>query len=145
MTFNHNEIDVMRYIDNEMNISEREAFAAHLESCDTCRNMFNEMSSLKEVTDSMKIAELPETVWEKYWEGVYNQLERSIAWFFFSLGAVILYGYAIYQAIVDPSLRNIERLGLYFLVIGFAVLLLSVLREKIAVNKKDRYISEVKR
>ncbi|MFC1539595.1 anti-sigma factor family protein [Candidatus Latescibacterota bacterium] len=145
MTFDHNEIDVMRFIDKEMNDTERETFTSHLESCETCKNLLNEMSSLKEVTDSVKIAELPETVWEKYWEGVYNQLERSIAWFFFILGSLILTGYGVYQIIIDPSIRNIAGLGLLFLVIGFAVLLLSVIREKIAVNKVDRYISEVKK
>jgi hypothetical protein len=145
MTFEHNEIDVMRYIDNEMTAEEREAFSAHLETCAVCRDLLNDMSSLKEVTDSMKIAELPETVWEKYWEGVYNQLERSIAWFFFILGSLMLTGYGIYEVIIDPSLRNFAGLGMLFMVIGFAVLMLSVIREKLAVNKVDRYISEVKK
>ncbi|MFC1552209.1 anti-sigma factor family protein [Candidatus Latescibacterota bacterium] len=145
MTFDHNEIDVMRYIDNEMTAGERAAFEDHLKTCVTCKNLLNELSSLKEVTDSMKIAELPETVWEKYWEGVYNQLERSIAWFLFILGTVIVYGYGIYQVIIDFSIRNVVELGGMFMVLGFAVLLLSVLREKLTVNKADRYISEVKK
>ncbi len=145
MTFEHNEIDVMRYIDHEMSTGERASFEAHLESCETCRYLLNDMSSLKEVTDSMKIADLPETVWEKYWDGVYNKLERSIAWFLFILGSLIVTGYGIYEAIKDPSLRNLAGLGTLIMVIGFAVLLLSVFREKLTVNKKDRYISEVKR
>ena len=145
MTFEHNEIDVMRYIDHEMSADERTSFEAHLGSCDRCRNLLNDMTSLKEVTDSMKIADLPETVWEKYWEGVYNKLERSIAWFLFILGSLIVTGYGIYEAIMDPSLRNLAGLGMLIMVIGFAVLLLSVLREKITINSKDKYISEVKR
>ena len=145
MTFEHNEIDVMRYIDHEMTASECASFESHLESCNVCRNLLNDLSSLKEVTDSMKIAELPETVWEKYWEGVYNKLERSIAWFLFILGSLIVTGYGVYQAIMDPSLRNLAGLGTLILIIGFAILLLSVLREKLTVNSKDRYISEVKK
>jgi hypothetical protein len=54
-------------------------------------------------------------------------------------------GYGIYEAIMDPSLRNLAGLGMLIMVIGFAVLLLSVLREKITINSKDKYISEVKR
>ena len=145
MACNHTEIDVMRYVDGEMNTAEYETFKKHLESCDTCRSMLKEMSSLKEVTDSMKIADLPEAVWEKYWNGVYNRIERSVAWFFFILGSLILTGYSIYKVIIDPSLHNIAGLGVLFLVIGLAILFLSVLREKIAVSKADRYISEVKR
>ncbi len=145
MAFNHNEIDVMRYIDGEMNTTERDTFKKHLESCDKCKNILKEISSLKEVTDSMKIADLPEAVWEKYWNSIYNRIERSVAWLFFILGSLILTGYGIYNVIIDPSLHNIVGLGVLFVVIGLAILFLSVLREKIAVSKADRYISEVKR
>lgn len=145
MACNHNEIDVMRYIDGEMNNTERETFKKHLESCDTCKSLLKEISSLKEVTDFMKIADLPEAVWEKYWNSIYNRIERSVAWLFFILGSLILTGYGIYNVIIDPSLHNIVGLGVLFVVIGLAILFLSVLREKIAVSKADRYISEVKR
>ena len=145
MVFNHNEIDVMRYIDDEMSSAERETFKKHLDFCSKCKNLLKEMSSLKEVTDSMKIADLPEAVWEKYWSGIYNRIERSVAWFFFILGSLILTGYSIYNIIRDPSLHNIIGLGVLLVVIGLAILFLSVLREKISVNRADRYISEVKR
>ena len=145
MICNDNELNVMRYIDDEMDDIEREAFVKHLETCYKCKDFLNEMSALKGVTNSMKIAELPEAVWEKYWSGIYNRLERSVAWFFFILGSLILSAYSAYKAITDPSLYNIVGLGVVFLIIGFAILLLSVLREKMAVNKVDRYISEVKR
>ena len=145
MACNHNEIDVMRYIDGEMSSEECERFKKHLETCDKCKNLLNEMSSLKEVTDSMKIADLPEAVWEKYWSGIYNRIERSVAWFLFILGSLILTGYSVYNMIRDPSLRNLMGLGFLLVVLGLAILFLSVLREKIAVNKADRYISEVKR
>ena len=135
----------MRYIDGEMDTQERDVFKEHLESCNICRDMVRELFSLKEVTDTMKIAELPEAVWEKYWAGVYNQLERSVAWFFFILGSLMIAGYSVYKAVTDPGLHSFVSLGAVFAVIGFAILFLSVLREKFAVNKKDRYSSEVKR
>lgn len=138
-------IDVMRYADGEMNAQEREAFEKHLESCDECRKMLQDINALKEVTDSMKIADLPEAVWEKYWSSIYNRIERSVAWFFFILGSLILTGYWSYKVITDPDIYNIVGLGVLLVVIGFAILFLSVLREKIAVNKADKYISEVKR
>jgi len=93
----------------------------------------------------MKIAELPEAVWEKYWTSVYYKLERSVAWFFFILGSLMIAGYCVYKAVTDPGLHSFVGLGAVFAVIGFAILFLSVLREKLLVNKVDRYISEVKR
>jgi len=137
--------NLMRYMDGEMSARERADFERHIEYCDTCSELLRDFSALKEVTDTMKIADLPEAVWEKYWNSVYNRIERSVAWFLFIVGALILNGYWIYRAVTEPELDNIVRLGLVFLTVGLAVLFLSVLREKRAVNKKDRYISEVER
>ena len=145
MTLEEHEKRLMRYIDGEMNAGEREDFRKHLETCESCRTMLEEMSALKEVTDTMKIAELPEAVWERYWNSIYNRVERSVAWFLFIIGTIILSGHSIYRVITDPGLHTIVGLGIVLTLVGFAILFLSVLREKITVNKEDRYISEVDR
>ena len=145
MTFDEHEKNSMRYIDGEMNARERETYEKHLETCESCKTMIEEMSALKEVTDTMKIAELPEAVWEKYWTGIFNRVERSIAWFVFIAGALIVTGHSVYQVITDPGIHSVVGLGVVMALVGFAILFLSVLREKLAVNKKDRYISEVDR
>ena len=141
----HSELQVMRYIDGEMASVERDEFERHLATCASCQKTYEELSELKEVTDSMKIANLPETIWEKYWTGVYNRIERSVAWFMFILGALIVNVYWFYKVITDPSIRSFVGFGTVLMIAGLAVLFLSVLREKTAVNKSDRYISEVKR
>ena len=145
MTLEEHQRNLMRYIDKEMENRERSEFEKHLETCETCRGQLRDFSMVKEVTERVKIADVPEAVWEKYWEKIYNRIERSVAWFLFIIGALILNGYWIYKAITDPSLHNIVGLGVMLMVVGFAILFLSVLREKRAVNKVDRYISEVKR
>ena len=145
MSLQDHEMKLMSYIDGEMSLPEREEFERHIATCDSCRSMVEDMSALKEVTDTMKLADLPEAAWEKYWSSVYNQLERSVAWFLFIVGAVILLSYSIYKVITEPGMNSIVSLGVYLSLIGFAILFLSVLREKLNVNKKDRYISEVER
>ena len=145
MTLKEHQRNLMRYIDKEMDDRERAEFEKHLETCETCKELLRDFSMVKEVTEKVKIADVPEAVWEKYWEKIYNRIERSVAWFLFIIGALILNGYWIYRAVTDPSLHNIVGLGVMLMVAGFAILFLSVLREKRAVNKVDRYISEVKR
>lgn len=145
MAFDDHAANLMRYVDGEMRPEERAAFEEHLKTCPECTAQLRDMTALKEVTDTMKIADLPETVWEKYWTGVYNQIERSVAWVLFIAGSLILIGYWFYRVITDPGLYNIVGLGFMLMLFGFLVLLLSVIREKHAVNRVDRYISEVKR
>lgn len=145
MTVERHTLDLMRYIDCEMTAEERLEFEKHLAVCDQCRNMLNEMNQMKEATDTVKIADIPEAVWERYWTGIYNRIERSVAWFLFIAGALILTLYGLFKVVTDPGVTTIVGLGVILLVVGFAVLMLSVLREKLAVNKIDKYISEVKR
>ena len=145
MTLDEHQRNLMRYIDGEMDNDERVKYVKHLETCDKCRQSIADFSMLKEVTETMKIADLPEVVWDKYWEKIYNRIERSVAWFIFIIGALILSSYWIYKVITNPELYNIVGLGVVLMVVGLAVLFLSVLREKLTVNKSDKYISEVKR
>ena len=145
MMCEENSINAMRYIDGEMADHERASFEKHLASCEPCRTMLNDMAALKEVTRSMKIADLPETVWDTYWTRIYNRIERSVAWFMFILGSLIVVGYSLYRAVTDPNVSTITGLGAVLVIVGLAILFLSVLREKLAVNKVDKYISEVKR
>lgn len=145
MSAENHEQDCMRYLDGEMSPDERGRFEAHLASCEPCRKACREFTRLKEVTDSMRLADLPETVWDAYWSKIYNRIERSVAWFLFIIGALVVNGYWLYQVITDPELYNVLGLGLAFMLAGFAVLFLSVLREKATVNRTDRYIREVKR
>jgi hypothetical protein len=145
MSCNQNKLQVMRYHDNEMTAAERAVFEDHLESCPECRETLAGLAGLKEVTDRMKIADLPEAVWERYWTGIYNRIERSVAWVLFIIGAVMMVGYSVYHAVIEPGIESFVRLALTFMGSGFAVLFLSVLREKLAVNRADRYISEVER
>ena len=136
---------LMLYFDGEMSPEEQLEFENHLAGCESCRTALAEMSALREVTDTMKLADLPEAVWEKYWTGVYNRIERSVAWIMFIIGAIILNGYWVYRVITDPGIKSVVGLGTVLMTAGFAVLLLSVFREKRVVNRADRYISEVKR
>ncbi len=145
MTAENHERDCMRYLDGEMSETERVRFESHLAVCESCRKLRLEFTRLKEATEAMKLADLPEIVWESYWSKVYNRIERSVAWFLFIVGAIIVNGYWLFKVVTNPELRNALGLGLSFMLAGFAVLFLSVLREKAAVNKSDRYIREVKR
>ena len=145
MTLDEHIRDAMRYGDNEMNDEERRTFEQHLTGCGQCREVLGELGVTQEVTRDMKLAELPEKAWDTYWERIHNRIERSVAWFLYIIGAVILVGHSIYLFITDPGVETIVRLGGILMLSGFAVLLLSVLREKLTVNRKDRYISEVKR
>ena len=134
---------MMGYLDNELEPEQKKAFEEHLASCPDCKSELEEFKRLTQITDEVSLAEPEDKIWEQYWSGVYNRFERSVGWILFSLAAILLLIYggfkAIEEIIKDPTVDIILKAGLLVLIAGLAILLVSVLREKLYFRKKDRY------
>jgi predicted anti-sigma-YlaC factor YlaD len=140
------------YLDKELTEAEAREVEAHLETCPACRRELEEQKQLLEVTDAMKFMKPPAELWERYWDHIYNRLERRIGWIFLSIGAIILAAWGLYALVTialpdfwnDPSLHIAVKIGTIIAGLGVAVLFVSILRERLFTMKTDRY-REVKR
>lgn len=136
------------YVDNELNAEERLAFDKELAENPELRAELEQFQSLKEVTGLIKYADLPDEVWENYWQSIYRKLERGIGWIMFSIGAIILVCYAAYEffenLLLDQSIPMIIKVGVVATSGGLAFLLISFTRERLFAYKRDRY-GEVKK
>lgn len=107
-----------------------------------------EMTKLKEVIDMMEPVD-PESEWENYWSSLYNKLERGIGWIVFSIGAIltiVFFGFQFIKELIrDPQIAICAKIGLIALILGLAILFVSVLRERITLSRTDKYSKEVKR
>ena len=134
---------MMGFLDNELEPEQKKAFAEHLASCPECKAELEEFKGLKQITDEVSLIEPEEQIWQQYWSGVYNRIERGVGWILFSLAAILLLIYggfkAIEEIVRDPTVDVILKGGLLVLIAGLAILLVSVLREKLYFRKKDRY------
>ncbi len=134
---------VSSYLDGELGPEDREAVERHLEACPECRQTYREMGELGEVMGKMTIKQPPKEVWKMYTEAVYNRLERRIGWILVSIGAMILLFFTGYQAlkgvILDPGVPLIIKGGILCGLAGVIVLLVSLVRERLFVNKRERY------
>lgn len=139
---------LMAYIDEEISDGDRLRLEEHLRGCAECRAELDGFRHLKEVTDDMKFNFPEERLWATYWSGVYNRLERGVAWVLLSLGTIILVVYGIYELIElvvgDMRLPWPVKLGAVFLLAGIVALFVSTVRERIFAMKSDRY-KEVER
>ena len=91
----------------------------------------------------LKFKQPPEETWDRYWAGVYSRLERGLAWLLISIGTAVVLAIVGYAAIMkfleDTSTPLAVKLGVGALLLGGAVLLVSVLREKMVMRKTDKY------
>jgi predicted anti-sigma-YlaC factor YlaD len=134
---------IMGYLDDELEDEQKRAFEEHLTKCPECKGEVEEFRRIIQVTDEVMLAEPEDRIWQQYWSSIYNRIERGVGWILFSVAAILLLVYggfkAIEEIVKDPTVGVILKAGLLALIAGLAVLLVSVLRERLYFWKKDRY------
>ena len=142
------EVKVMALLDEELSEQDTIMVKEHLQACTRCSEQYASLKKLKEVTGSMKMKKLPEYYWDDYWTHIYNRIERGISWVLISLGLIIVLAFASWEVlttlIADQEMNPLLKGGIFVLLIGSIILIVSVLREKILVKRIDKY-REVKR
>jgi predicted anti-sigma-YlaC factor YlaD len=134
---------MMGYLDDELSEEQKKRFEKHLAGCPECAGELKEFQKLKAITDEVTLVEPEDKLWQDYWTGIYNRIERSIGWIIFSVSAILLAIYGgfmlIEKIITDATTGLLLKIGLLALIIGLAILFVSVLRERIYFWSKDRY------
>ena len=136
-------IKIMALLDQELSEKEITEVKEHLKTCERCSEEYASLKKLKEVTGEMRMKKLPEYYWDDYWSHVYNRIERGISWLLLSLGAIIIFSFAGWEAlnalIADQQMHPLLKGGIFVLLIGALILSVSILREKILVKRIDKY------
>lgn len=134
---------MMGYLDEELSAEQIRSFEEHLTACKQCAAQLQEFRQLKAITDQMTLVEPEDRLWQQYWDGVYNRIERGIGWIIFSVAAILLTIYGGFKAIealiTDPTVGLMLKIAMLALLVGLAILFVSVLRERIFFWSKDRY------
>ena len=134
---------MMAALDDELASGQREELDRLLAEEPGLRNEWDRLHEVKEVTDAMSLRRPPEETWEQYFESVYNRAERGFAWILLSMGAIVMTGWALWVGLEElwgtADLPTYVKIAIYAMLLGLAVLLLSVIREKLFVRKTDPY------
>ncbi len=137
------------YLDDELSPQQQQRLESHLSTCQQCTAELANLADLKENLAMIKFKEPSDAELDRYWKSIYNRLERGLGWILFSAGAIIVLCYGgfklIEQLIKDPSIALLLRIGLMALVFGVVILFVSLLRERLAIRKVDKYSKEIER
>lgn len=140
---------MMGYLDDELEPEVCSRVEAHLAECADCRRELEQFRRMKEDLNMVKFKEPSDAELERYWSHIYNRLERGIGWIMLSLGAIILLSYGgfklVEEVVKDPEIGLLIKVGILALVFGVVVLFVSLLRERLALLKTDKYSKEVER
>jgi anti-sigma factor RsiW len=134
---------MMAALDGELSSGEREELERLLAQDAELRKEWDRLEKVKEATEGMKYIEPPDEVWDNYWVSAYNRLERGAGWVLLSIGALVMIGYGAWHAVeallADSDLPGFVKVAVFVIVMGAAILLVSVIREKLFTRRGDRY------
>lgn len=137
----HEEIRQMlsAYLDGELTQASAQRVRVHLEECGQCRRALDEMARLQTMTKELAFPEPPEERMKELEKSLSVQAPRRLGWLFVVAGVVawLLYGAVTYVRHWRPP--TVEDLIASALVIGFALLFVSVAVERLRQLPHDKY------
>jgi hypothetical protein len=136
------------YIDGELSAEEKALFEQELENNPSLKKELEEFKQLKDLTNSMQYDDLPDEVWESYWQSLYKKLERSTGWILFSVSTILLLFYGAFNLLkemyINPDISLFIKIAVTSLVAGLIILLVSYIRERLFAYKRERYTEVMK-
>ena len=140
---------MMAALDGEISTADRGELdalvARHADPADDWRRF----TRLKDVTVSMSLLRPPEEIWDRYWTSTYRRAERGIAWVLISAGVIVLGAFSLWRAIEGflgaTDVPLYLRAAIAATAIGAFILVVSVIREKVFLARRDPYQKEILR
>lgn len=131
------------YFENKLSEEGKTEFFDLVNNNSELKKEFEEQKRVKEVLSKMMLKNPSQEIWDSYWLGIYNRIERGIAWIIISIGAVLVFGFSVIKFIetlyLDSTVPLIMKIGIYAISFGFVILIVSLLRERIFTFKHDKY------
>jgi hypothetical protein len=135
---------MMGLMDNELTPKETADLNLHMVRCETCRKEFDALCQSHSKLNAVSYYGPADNELDRIWKSPFSRFTRNAGLLLVIIGWVALIIYALYEFLItdtEPVLPKIATIGI---IIGFVVLLLAVLRDRIRTFKTDPY-KEVKR
>ena len=134
---------MMAALDGEIAPDERQELDRLIATFPELGAEWRRLARVKEVTEGMTLHEAPQEVWDGYWTSVYRRTERGLAWVLISAGAIVLAAYWLWHVagalLADTSLPAGLRIAVVAIALGAVILIVSVIRERLFIHRKDPY------
>ena len=133
-----NEALLTGHLDGVLTQQDTQRTRLHLETCASCRQVIDEMQSIREVTMTSTFSTPPDDQWDEQPRGNISRLSFGLGWAIVIAWVVGLLGFVLGQLWSGPESLT-EKLLIFSAISGFALLLLSVLIDRIKRLESDRY------
>lgn len=127
------------YIDGELTQQERQRVVLHCEKCEQCRHDMEELKALRERIGDTRLSVIGEDKWRETMEDSSVQTSRTIGWILFITGLLMALGAGFIAFVTSSGMSLGEKIMIFAIYGGLAILLFSVLRQRLIERKSDKY------
>lgn len=131
------------YLDDELDAEQARRLESHLAGCDACRDELEELTLVVSASSELSVELPPEEVWDDFLGQVYAKMERRLGWTLIWLGCLALACFGLYEFFMVYTGSPIVKVATGSTLGGVSILFVSVLRQRIAIRKTDRYTKNV--
>ena len=133
------EILMMGFLDGELTAEDERRFQVHMETCESCKRELGRYRELTRLASSVQLREPQDDELDKFWQGLYNRMERGSGWTLLMVGVVLATIALVIEVFRTEFLSWWIKGAVAALALGFVVLFLSVLRARLRAMPFDRY------
>ena len=129
------------YLDGELTQRDRQRVDLHLANCARYRTRLRELSALRASVGRLRLDMDPKDRerWRKVMDNAFERTASGIGWVLVVGAVFVLVGYAGYEFLLADVEPPMVKWAVGALYLGLAVLLLSVLRQRLKARKTDKY------
>ncbi len=133
------EVSLSGYLDKELTQQESQRIELHLQTCSHCRTVLEELREAQRAAQTLELAQPSHEEWKHMESHILEKTTRNLGWLILIVWSVVTAAYAAFQFALSPNEPLLEKILVFGLFLGIALLFLSVLSERIRESRTDRY------
>jgi ferric-dicitrate binding protein FerR (iron transport regulator) len=135
----HFQILMMGFLDGELSESQEQELREHLARDPDAGKELAQYRKLGDLAQQVRLKEPQDYEWDRFWQGLYNRMERRIGWLLSMAGLLMLMLTGLIWLWNTSLLALGWKIGLGATLAGLCLLFLSVLRGRLRTLPYDRY------
>lgn len=126
-------------LDGELTPDETHQINEHLTRCAACRAEYEQLRETTGKLNAISFHEPTDAVLAQVWKSPFSRLARTTSLIMIIGGYAGLMGYGLFELLTSGTKELPAKMGLAAIVLGFLILLVQLIRERVKTYKTDPY------
>ncbi|HMP83207.1 MAG TPA: zf-HC2 domain-containing protein [Verrucomicrobiota bacterium] len=126
-------------LDGELTPDETRQINEHLTRCASCRAEYEQLRETTGKLEAISFREPDDVMLARMWRSPYSRMARNTSLVLIIGGYAGLMGYGLFEFFTSGTKELPAKTGLAAIVLGFLILLVQLIRERIRTYKTDPY------